>query len=51
VFSIYNAYSRQNPYFTYFSQEGSALAGTLQVQAKQVSIFPIIPAVTWNFKF
>ena len=51
VFSIYNAYSRQNPYFVYFDQEGSALNGTLKIQAKQVSLFPIIPAVTWNFKF
>ncbi len=51
VFSIYNTYSRQNPYFIYFDQDGSALNGTLKVQAKQVSIFPIIPAVTWNFKF
>ena len=51
VFSIYNLYSRQNPYFIYFSQTGSALAGTLQVSAKQVSLFPILPSVTWNFKF
>lgn len=51
VFSIYNAYSRQNPYFIYFDQTGSPYNGTLQVQAKQVSIFPIIPAATWNFKF
>jgi hypothetical protein len=51
VFSIYNAYSRQNPYFIYFDQTGSPLNGTLKVQAKQVSLFPIIPAVTWNFKF
>jgi outer membrane receptor protein involved in Fe transport len=51
VFSIYNTYSRQNPYFIYFDQEGSSLNGTLKVQAKQVSLFPIIPAVTWNFKF
>jgi hypothetical protein len=51
VFSIYNAYSRQNPYFIYYDQTGNPLQGTLQVQAKQVSIFPIIPAVTWNFKF
>lgn len=51
VFSIYNAYSRQNPYFIYFDQTGSPYNGTLQVQAKQVSIFPIIPAVTWNIKF
>lgn len=51
VFSIYNTYSRQNPYFIYFDQEGSALNGTLKIQGKQVSLFPIIPAVTWNFKF
>ncbi len=51
VFSIYNVYSRQNPYFVYFDQTGSPLDGSLKVQGKQVSIFPIIPAVTWNFKF
>jgi hypothetical protein len=51
VFSVYNAYSRQNPYFIYYDQTGSAFDGTLQIQGKQVSIFPIIPAVTWNFKF
>jgi hypothetical protein len=51
VFSIYNAYSRQNPYFIYFDQEGSALDGSLKVGARQVSLFPIIPAVTWNVKF
>ena len=51
VFSIYNAYSRQNPYFIYFDQTGSPFDGTLKIQAKQVSLFPIIPAVTYNFKF
>lgn len=51
VFSIYNAYSRLNPYFIYFDQEGNLLDGTLRVTARQVSLFPIIPAVTWNFKF
>ncbi len=51
VFSIYNIYSRLNPYFIYFDQTGSPYNGTLQIQAKQVSLFPIIPAVTWNFKF
>jgi len=51
VFSVYNAYNRKNPYFIYFDQTGNPLDGSLQVQAKQVSIFPVIPAVTWNFKF
>ncbi len=51
VFSIYNVYNRKNPYFIYFDQTGSPYDGTLQVQAKQVSLFPVIPSVTWNFKF
>jgi hypothetical protein len=51
VFSIYNTYSRMNPYFIYFDQTGSPYDGTLQVQAKQVSLFPIIPSITYNFKF
>ncbi|MES2892280.1 MAG: TonB-dependent receptor [Bacteroidota bacterium] len=51
VFSIYNIYSRKNPYFIYFDQTGSPFQGTLQVQGKQVSLFPIIPSITWNFKF
>jgi hypothetical protein len=51
AFSIYNVYSRKNPYFYYYAQEGSAFAGTLEVQAKQVSLFPVIPSVTYNFKF
>ncbi|MEP6674683.1 MAG: TonB-dependent receptor [Ferruginibacter sp.] len=51
VFSIYNAYSRQNPYFIYFDQSGNPYDGSLKIQAKQVSLFPIIPALTWNFKF
>lgn len=51
VFSVYNVYSRKNPYFIYFDQNGSAYDGSLKVQGKQVSLFPIIPAVTWNFKF
>lgn len=51
VFSIYNLYSRLNPYFLYFDQEGSVVNGDLNVETRQVSLFPILPAVTWNFKF
>ena len=51
VFSVYNAYSRKNPYFVYFDQTGNPYDGTLKVQAKKVSIFPVIPSITWNFKF
>jgi hypothetical protein len=51
VFAIYNVYSRLNPYFIYFDQNGSALDGSLRIDAKQVSLFPILPSVTWNFKW
>jgi hypothetical protein len=51
VFSVYNAYSRKNPYFVYFDQTGSPYDGTLKVEALQVSIFPVLPSVTWNFRF
>ena len=51
VFSVYNLYSRQNPYFIYYDQSGNPLQGDLQVDARQVSLFPVLPSVTWNFKF
>ncbi len=51
VFSVFNAYSRKNPYFIYYDQTGSPLNGDLKVQAKQVSLFPIIPSITYNIKF
>jgi hypothetical protein len=49
--SIYNLYNRRNPYFIYFSPEGNIASGNLDLKAKQVSLFPILPSITWNFKF
>jgi len=49
--SIYNVYNRYNPYFIYFETEGSLNEMSMQIKAKQVSLFPILPSVTWNFKF
>jgi hypothetical protein len=49
--SIYNVYSRLNPYFVFTDFGGDFTSGTLEVNAVQVSIFPIIPSVTWNFSF
>ena len=51
VFSIYNLYNRANPYFLFFDSEGSVTDGSLQINAKQISLFPILPSFTWNFKF
>jgi hypothetical protein len=49
--SVYNVYNRHNPYFIFFSTEGSVQEGNLKVTAKQVSLFPILPSITWNFNF
>lgn len=50
-FSIYNVYNHNNPYFIYFDHEGSFYDGTLVTKAYQVSLFPVLPSITWNFKF
>lgn len=47
VFSVYNIYSRHNPYFIYLTKD----AVTSQVQAREVSLLPIIPSISYNFKF
>jgi hypothetical protein len=51
VFSVYNVYDHLNPYFVYYNQKGDPYSGNMQIEARQVSLFPVIPAVTWNFKF
>jgi len=47
-FSIYNAYARQNAYAISFVQSDDDPNIT---QAEQISLFSIIPSVSWNFKF
>jgi len=43
--SIYNAYNRQNPYYYFFDYVGNATV------LKQQSLFPLIPSVSYSFKF
>ncbi len=50
-FSVFNLYNRKNPYFIYFDNTGNLSNGTLDVAAIQVSLFPVLPSVTWNFSF
>jgi hypothetical protein len=47
VFGLYNAYSRLNPYFVYLGTDDI----TKQPIAKQISLLPAIPSVSYNFKF
>ncbi|NML66906.1 TonB-dependent receptor [Hymenobacter sp. RP-2-7] len=52
--SIYNAYSRQNPYYLYFVQadiDPNNKVVRSPPGYRQVSLFPIIPSVSKAFKF
>ena len=54
TFSVYNAYNRLNPFFIYFETVTENPDGTGQIRgfrAKQVSLFPVIPSITYNFSF
>ncbi len=50
-FSIYNLYNRSNPYYVFFEAKGNLDEYYLSVKAKKVSLFPILPSVSWTFKF
>ncbi|MCB9262444.1 MAG: TonB-dependent receptor [Flavobacteriales bacterium] len=56
-FSVYNAYNRANAYAVYFrkaTQKDAAENATIKEGddvAVQVTLFKIIPAITWNFEF
>ncbi len=45
-FGIYNVYSRQNPFYLYFSYDDSG-----NRRLTQVSLFPFIPSFSYSFKF
>jgi hypothetical protein len=47
-FSVYNAYARENAYQITFRQSASDPNKT---EAVQTTLFRIVPAITWNFKF
>jgi len=59
TFNVINVYDRRNTFFIYFdpvfteveSPDGNVFRIPERITAKQVSLFPILPAITWNFKF
>ena len=52
VFSIYNVYSHHNTWAVQFArQEDDNHVATQEVKAEKVYLFPIIPSVSYNFKF
>jgi hypothetical protein len=50
-FSVYNVYNRANPYFLYVDNTGAFLKNDFKIKIKQISLFPVLPSITWNFEF
>ncbi|WP_187632193.1 TonB-dependent receptor [Hymenobacter lutimineralis] len=49
--SVYNAYSHRNPYFLYLSQPFTSSGTRLNRRLYQISLFPILPSLSYGFKF
>ncbi|NND93738.1 MAG: TonB-dependent receptor [Flavobacteriales bacterium] len=50
-FGIYNVYNRANPFFYYIETFAEPGNEQFRFDVKQVSLFSVLPSVTWNFKF
>jgi hypothetical protein len=51
IFSVYNIYNRANPYFIYFQASADLDKYSLKIKPVVVRLFPVIPSVSWSFKF
>jgi hypothetical protein len=55
VFSIYNVYNRQNAFSVYTrtkqDDEGNVIGDGTQKEIRMIYLFPLLPFVTYNFKF
>lgn len=53
--SIYNLYNRRNPFFynlaTQQIYDANGKATSTQTSLRRISIFPIVPSISYNFKF
>ena len=55
VFSVYNAYNRKNPFTIYTrtkqDEDGNVIGDGREKEARLIYLFPVLPSVTYNFKF
>lgn len=55
IFAVYNAYSRKNPFTIYTrtkqDKDGNIIGDGREKEARMIYLFPILPSVTYNFKF
>ena len=57
--NVINAYDRRNAFFLFLEPEfadadggdGGLFEIPERIKATQVSLFPILPSISWNFKF
>lgn len=53
-FSIYNVYNRKNPFFIFYETKTNVDLSNrvfeMETKAYQMSLVPIMPSITWNFK-
>jgi hypothetical protein len=49
--SVYNAYNRKNPFFINYDVTNDFASGTTKIEGSKVTLFPLIPSITYNFKF
>jgi hypothetical protein len=50
-FTIYNVYSRRNPFYIQFKEANNKAGYVTAIEPTLVSLFPILPGITYNFKF
>lgn len=50
-FSVINLYNRSNAYYIYYGVEEGDQSYEISIKAKQVSLFPVMPSISWRFKF
>ncbi|MCF8381771.1 MAG: TonB-dependent receptor [Bacteroidales bacterium] len=50
-YSIYNIYNRKNPFYIFWDTEYDFKNDTSKPVLKQFSLFPIIPSISYSFKF
>jgi hypothetical protein len=46
IISVYNVYNRKNPFYITTDQDAAGYT-----KFKQISLFPIIPSISYQFKF
>lgn len=50
-FSIINVYNRANPYFVFYKVIKGESNYDIDINIAQVSLFPVMPSISWKFKF